>query len=54
MGARLRSQDLAKAIAFAERDDVKARAVQLGQRMAQENGLEQAVATLERLAGRGA
>lgn len=54
LGARLRSQDLAKAIAFAERDDVKARAVELGQRMVGEDGLGQAVATVERLAGKRA
>jgi sterol 3beta-glucosyltransferase len=53
-GARLRSEDLAKAISFAERDSVRARAVQLGQQMAQEDGLGHAVAALERWAEGGA
>jgi sterol 3beta-glucosyltransferase len=46
---RMRASDLARAIAYTERADVRARACELGQRMAAERGLDEAVATLERL-----
>ncbi|ARP86384.1 glycosyltransferase [Bordetella genomosp. 9] len=55
MGARMRGADLARAIAFAERDEVRQRAGALGRRMAEEDGLRNALAAIERLsAGRRA
>ncbi len=48
-GRRLQRQTLERGIAFAERADVKARSAALGARMAAENGLEYAVAVIERL-----
>ncbi|WP_213294854.1 glycosyltransferase [Paraburkholderia sacchari] len=48
-GRRLHASALKQAIAFAQRDDVKARAAALGSRMAQEDGLRVAVSEVERL-----
>jgi sterol 3beta-glucosyltransferase len=54
MGKRIRSSAIARCVAFAERDDVRARASQLGARMAQENGLREAVNAIQRLTAGGA
>ena len=50
-GRRLRGPDLARAIAFAERDTVRARARDIGHRMAAEDGLAVAVRAIEGLIG---
>jgi UDP:flavonoid glycosyltransferase YjiC (YdhE family) len=47
-GKRVRHADLARCIDFAQRDDVKARAAELGARMAAEDGLALAVALAEK------
>jgi sterol 3beta-glucosyltransferase len=49
IGKRIRSSELARGIEFAERDEVRARASQLGAQMAAENGLRNAVDAIERL-----
>jgi sterol 3beta-glucosyltransferase len=49
MGKRTRSSEIARCMEFAERDDVRTRASQLGARMAAENGLRSAVNAIERL-----
>lgn len=51
-GRRLSATALKQAIAFAQRDDVKARAAALGNRMREENGLATAVGEVERLLAR--
>jgi sterol 3beta-glucosyltransferase len=48
-GRRLRSIEFARSVAFAERDDVRARACQLAARMAAEKGLKNAVDAIEKL-----
>jgi sterol 3beta-glucosyltransferase len=48
-GRRIRSRDFARSIAFAERKDVRARASELGARMAAEKGLRNAVDGIEKL-----
>jgi sterol 3beta-glucosyltransferase len=48
-GRRLRAAALKEAIAFTQRDEVRARAAALGERMAQEHGLATAVNAVERL-----
>ena len=48
VGARLHADDLARGIAFAEGEQVRARARALGERMRAEDGLGQAVAAIER------
>ncbi|HKT95259.1 MAG TPA: glycosyltransferase [Paraburkholderia sp.] len=48
-GRRLRATALSQAIAYAQRDDVKARAAALGARMREENGLATALGEVERL-----
>ncbi|EGC99493.1 hypothetical protein B1M_36316, partial [Burkholderia sp. TJI49] len=45
---RLQAAALARAIAFAERDDTRARATELGARIAREDGATCAVAAIER------
>ncbi|KVO02348.1 glycosyl transferase [Burkholderia ubonensis] len=52
-GRRLRAAELARGIAFAQRGDVKARAADLGRRIAQEHGLRRAVAAIERWGASG-
>ncbi|WP_427183372.1 glycosyltransferase [Bordetella bronchialis] len=52
-GARLSSAGLARAIACADGADVKARAGALGRRMAREQGVADAVATIERWVATG-
>ncbi|MBR8069150.1 glycosyltransferase family 1 protein [Burkholderia cenocepacia] len=47
-GRRMDAVALARAIAFAEQGETKARAMELGARLAQENGLKQAVSAIER------
>ncbi|WP_175883736.1 glycosyltransferase [Burkholderia sp. BCC0044] len=47
-GQRMDAVALARAIAFAERGETKARATELGARLAQEDGLKQAVGAIER------
>jgi sterol 3beta-glucosyltransferase len=47
----MRAADLAKAIAYAERDDVRQAARALGHRIAQEHGLQYAAAAVARLGG---
>ncbi|CAM2180919.1 glycosyltransferase [Burkholderia orbicola] len=47
-GRRMDAVALARAIAFAEQGETKARATELGARLAQENGLKQAVSAIER------
>ncbi|MPV61172.1 UDP-glucose--sterol glucosyltransferase [Burkholderia sp. HI2761] len=47
-GRRVDAAALARAIAFAERGETKARAMQLGARLAQEDGLKRAVSAIER------
>ncbi|WP_105133507.1 glycosyltransferase [Burkholderia sp. BE12] len=47
-GRRVDAAALARAIAFAERGETKARAAQLGARLAQEDGLKRAVSAIER------
>ena len=47
-GGRLQAADLARGIAFAEDEQVRARARALGERMRAEDGLGQAVAAIER------
>jgi sterol 3beta-glucosyltransferase len=54
VGKRIRSSELARCIAFAERGEVRARASQLGAQMAAENGLRNAVDSIERLMARSA
>ncbi|MCW3606636.1 glycosyltransferase [Burkholderia cenocepacia] len=49
-GRRVEAAALARAIAFAERGDTKARAAALGTRIAQEEGLQRAVSAIERWA----
>jgi sterol 3beta-glucosyltransferase len=49
MSKRIRSSAIAQCVAFADRDDVRARASQLGARMAAENGLGEAVNAIQRL-----
>ncbi|RQS22327.1 glycosyltransferase [Burkholderia sp. Bp8992] len=53
VGRRVEAAALARAIAFAERGETKARATELGTRIAQEDGLTPAVRAIERW-GRGA
>ncbi|HDR9505360.1 glycosyltransferase [Burkholderia cepacia] len=53
-GRRVDGAALARAIAFAERADTKARAMELGERIAQEDGLKLAVGMIERWARPGA
>ncbi|HEB3529813.1 glycosyltransferase [Burkholderia cenocepacia] len=47
-GRRMDAVALTRAIAFAERGETKARATELGARLAQEDGLKQAVSAIER------
>ncbi|MEB2610994.1 glycosyltransferase [Burkholderia cenocepacia] len=47
-GRRMDAVALARAIAFAERGETKARATELGVRLAQEDGLKRAVSAIER------
>lgn len=47
-GRRVDAAALARAIAFAERSEAKARATELGTRVAQEDGLTLAVSAIER------
>lgn len=47
-GRRMDAVALARAIAFAERGETKARAMELGARLAQEDGLKRAVSAIER------
>jgi sterol 3beta-glucosyltransferase len=54
IGKRILSSDLDRAIAFAERDHVRARASQLGAQMRAENGLTDAVRSIEKLMARNA
>ncbi|MCW3656950.1 glycosyltransferase [Burkholderia cenocepacia] len=49
-GRRVEAAALARAIAFAERGETKARAAALGTRIAQEEGLQRAVSAIERWA----
>ncbi|OXI66672.1 UDP-glucose--sterol glucosyltransferase [Burkholderia sp. AU28863] len=49
-GRRVEAAALARALAFAERSETKARATELGARLAQEAGLERAVSAIERWA----
>ncbi|WP_175807276.1 glycosyltransferase [Burkholderia cenocepacia] len=49
-GRRMDAVALARAIAFAEQGETKARATELGARLAQENGLKRAVSAIERWA----
>ncbi|RKP44155.1 glycosyltransferase [Trinickia fusca] len=49
LGKRIRSEDLARAIAFADREEVRARSTAIGAKMAGEDGLRHAVRTIERL-----
>ncbi|MGT0248840.1 glycosyltransferase [Burkholderia pyrrocinia] len=53
-GRRVDAAALARAIAFAERGDTKARATELGERIAQEDGLKLAVGAIELCARPGA
>ncbi|MBN3833086.1 glycosyltransferase [Burkholderia sp. Ac-20344] len=53
-GRRVGAAALARAIAFAERGDTKARALELGARIAQEKGLKRAVSAIERWGQPGA
>ncbi|WP_175952221.1 glycosyltransferase [Burkholderia sp. BCC0405] len=53
-GRRMDAAALARAIAFAERDETKARAMELGARVAQEEGLKRAVSAIERWGRPGA
>lgn len=49
IGKRLRSSEIARCIAYAEREDVRTRSTELSARMAGEDGLGHAVTTLGRL-----
>lgn len=53
-GRRVEAAALARAIAFAARADTRARAVELGARIAQEDGLRMAIAAIERHVRSGA
>ncbi|EKS9794564.1 MULTISPECIES: glycosyltransferase [Burkholderia] len=53
-GRRMDAAALARAIAFAERDETQARAIELGARIAREEGLKRAVSAIERWGQPGA